>query len=132
MPRYRLPEAAGANVVRSTAYQLPTAKAPALSSAFALSWSGARAYSKPTTALRSMFHRMFARNADFKTRPICWAFRAFSEYKKDRASPGLLPYVFRGDSKIRLRPWWCPGCDNALHSPLAEGPQTKNFVKPVT
>ena len=31
---------------------------------------------------------------------------AFSEYKKGRASPGLLPYVFRRDSKVRQKPWW--------------------------
>ena len=53
-----------------------------------------------------MFRRMFARGDNFKNTQICWAFRAFSEYKKGRAMPGRLPYAFRGDSKVCQEPWW--------------------------
>lgn len=37
---------------------------------------------------------------------ISWAIRATARYEKGRAMPGLLPYVFRGDSKVRQEPWW--------------------------
>jgi len=50
---------------------------------------------------------------------ISWAIRATARYEKGRASPGLLPYVFRGDSKVRQKPWWCPGSENLQTSHLA-------------